>query len=55
MTRARVELMSQISTLYHWANMPDRDTISALSEKQAKEAVVKIKELWAVLDRRAKR
>ena len=54
MTRYRVELMHKIDVLTHWATNPDKDTISALSEKQAKDAVYKINELWVVLDRRSK-
>lgn len=55
MTRSRVELAFAISTINNWANMPDRDTISGLTEKQAAEAVRKLKEFWEVVDRRAKR
>lgn len=52
-SRSRVELMHQIGVLYSWATDP-RDTISALSERQAKKAVEEIKTLWEIIDRRSK-
>ncbi len=52
--RDHVELSHQVTVLYNWAMNPDRDTISALSNKQAKEAVAHLKELWPILERRSK-
>ena len=49
--KAHLELIHQIEVLHNWAVDP-RDTISALAEKQAREAVAKLKALWEVLDRR---
>lgn len=49
--KSHLELIHQIEVLHNWAVDP-RDTISALSERQAKDAVVKLKALWEVLDRR---
>lgn len=54
MSRNRVELMHQISVLYGWAT-DEKDTISALSETQARRALEHLKLLWTHLDRRAKR
>lgn len=53
--KAKIEFSHKLTVLNGWATNPNKDTISALSEKQAREAVAKIKELWSVLDRRAKR
>ena len=50
-SRNRVELMNAITVLYNWAVDP-RDTISALSEKQAKQALGKMEELWRTIERR---
>jgi hypothetical protein len=55
MTRNRVSLMHQISVLYSWASNPDKDTISALSEKQASDAVKHLEAIWAIIDRRKNR
>lgn len=51
MSRNRVELMHQISVINNWAT-DSRDTISALSEKKAKEAVDTLKQFWKIVDRR---
>lgn len=54
-SRGRVELALVISTLNNWATDESRDTISALSEKQAKEAADHIKKVWTIIERRAAR
>lgn len=51
MSRNRVALMHEISVLYNWAT-DERDTISALSENQAKKAVDHLKKLWVYVERR---
>jgi len=53
MSRNRVELAHKITVLYNWLTDP-RDTVSALSEGQAKKAIIKIEELWKVLERRSR-
>lgn len=53
--RSHTELIHSITVLYNWASNPDRDTVSALTDRQAKEASTKLRELWAVLDRRSKK
>lgn len=54
MTRYRIELMHKLTVLNNWATNPDKDTISALSEKQARELCYEINKLWAIIDRRSK-
>lgn len=53
--RHHIELSHEITTLYNWSTNPDRDTVSALSDKQAREAVIYLKEIWSILERRRKR
>lgn len=52
MTRYRIELMHKIDVLFHFATNPDKDTISALSETQAREIIYKLNEVWKIIDRR---
>lgn len=52
MTRYKVEFAHKLTVLYNWGFNPDKDTISALSEKQAKELCYKLNEMWKVIDRR---
>lgn len=51
-SRGRVELALVINTLHNWATDENRDTISALSEKQAKEAADYLKGAWLIIERR---
>ena len=53
--RYKVELSSKLTTLHNWAFDESRDTLSALSEKQAQELCYKINEMWVVIDRRKKK
>lgn len=55
MTRHKVELSHKITVLSQLALNPDRDTISLLSEKRAKELNDMINKMWLVIERRAKR
>ena len=52
-SRNRVELMHQVSVLYNWA-IDERDTISALSEKTARKAVIYLAGFWPLVERRRK-
>ena len=52
MTRNKVDLMHRISVLYHWASDSDRDTISALSDKQVKLMLENMEKFWAIKDGR---
>lgn len=47
-----LELLHQINILHSWATDESKDTLSTISEKNAKEALYRIKALWQVLDRR---
>lgn len=51
MSRNRVELMHAITVLNNWATDP-RDTISAMSEAQAKRASEYLKGFWVIAERR---
>lgn len=51
--RHHLELLHSITVLYNFAT-DEKDTISKLSDKQAKKAVEGIKALWAILERRAR-
>lgn len=50
-SRSRVALMHEIGILYGWAT-DERETISALSESQAKKALGHLKALWPLIERR---
>ena len=52
MTRFKVELSHKITVLSNWAFNDSKDTISLLSEKQAKEIVELINQIWTVAERR---
>ena len=54
MTQHKVEFSHKLTVLYNWAFNPDKDTISALSEKQARELNIKLNECWQIIDRRSK-
>lgn len=51
MSRNRVALMHEITVLYNWAS-DERDTISLLSENQAKRALEHLKKMWTYVERR---
>ena len=52
MSRYRIELCHKISVLHSWAMNPDKDTISSLSEDNARKACIHLEKLWSILDRR---
>lgn len=54
-TQNRVELSHKLTVLHNWAFNPDLDTISALTEKEAKDITYKINEIWRIIDRRKKK
>ena len=55
MTRHKVELSHKLTVLHNWAFNPDKDTISALSENQAKALNNLLSMMWEVIERRTKR
>jgi hypothetical protein len=54
-TRHRVELAHKITVLSNWAFDPDRDTISALSESQARDINIMLTQIWTIIDRRRRK
>lgn len=52
-TRAKVELAHRLTVLHNWAFQEDKDTLSALTEHQAKDIIKLIGQIWQVIDRRA--